>query len=283
MKKDYNREVMSDMQIDGSFVPPVRSSTTKTTTKPKISAIGSQKRTISTGSKTGAKSGTTTKSNKTASSKSQSSKETKAGVKGEVDGAEDKKIRTKLLNAQSEIDDLEKLNEENIKSYRFKSKRNKVLIVILSVLLALSIAIIVTYAVITRLKTNCNMYIHGEVDAVFIINGEEIDEFRTPANLQGNSILELNIEVKILTNAAYKISFKPECYQKGVLMQNTLIYEHNTSLFYEGADGYYYSKHPIQGGQTIRLCGGVILDRDYEETLNVDVFKMDFRVYFEKA
>lgn len=266
MKKDYNREVMSDMQVDGSFTPSTRTTQPqKTTTKPKINVIGTQKRTTSTSSKSGAK------------------QTTKQSPKNQTTSSSNSKIRTKLVGDKSQIEDLEKLNEENIKGYRFKAKRNKVVIVILSILLVIAIGTIIAYTVITRLKTNCNMFIHGDVQAVFIIDGEELQEFRTPANLQGNSILQLDIKVDIKTNAKYNVWFKPECYQKGVLMNNTLIYEHNTDLFYEGQDGAYYSKQPIQGGQIIYLCGGVILDRDYEATLNVDIFKMDFHVYFEKV
>ena len=59
-------------------------------------------------------------------------------------------------------------------------------------------------------------------------------------------------------------------------MENTLIYEPNFELFYEGGDGYYYSKNPIEGNQTIYICGGVILDSEYESSLNVDNFRMEY-------
>ena len=66
-------------------------------------------------------------------------------------------------------------------------------------------------------------------------------------------------------------------------MKNTLVYEQNVQLFYEGGDGYYYSSAPIKGNQTIYLCGGIILDYEYEDSLNVYNFKLDFHVYFEKV
>ncbi len=302
MKKDYNRDVMSDMPVDSSsFAPSTKTTKTTTTTKPKISAIGTQKRTTSsktTTSKTSStsKAGTKSLTSKTTSTASKtgaktsttkktttSSKTTETISKTDQKATENKKLRTKLTNSSDEISDLEKLNEQNIKSYRFKSKRNKVIISLLSVLLVLSIATIATFLIVSRLKTNCHMYIHGDVSAVFIVDGQEMDEFRTPSNLQGNRIFNLNIDIRIETSAEYRIKFTPKVYQKGVLISNTLIYKHNRELFYDGGDGYYYSINTIQGNQTISLCEGVILDYYYENTLNVDNFKLDFHVYFEKV
>lgn len=286
MKKDYNRDVMSDMPVDASFTPSVQAKTEKktTTAKPKINAIGTQKRTTGTKtstSKTGTAKSTQAKSSskttKTSSKFTTQAKELEVETEGKK-----KKLRTQLTNSESELTDLEKLNEENIKSYRFKSKRNRVVIVILSVLLVITIATVATFLIVSRLKTNCNFYIHGDVSASFIIDGIEMDEFRTPSNLQGNRTYKLDIKVRIDSNASYKIRFVPECYQKGVLMENTLVYEYNTDLFYEGVDGY-YSINPIQGGQTITLCGGIILDYYYENSLTADNFKLDFHVYFEKV
>lgn len=282
MKKDYNRDVVSDMPIEASFTSSVSKSTQNKTTKPKINAIGSQKKTSSSASKTSKTSNGTSKTSKTSStSASKTSKTTKTSAQDE--NVASKKLRTKLTNSENDITDLEKLNEENLKTFRFKNKREKVIIAVLSVLLIVAIVTIVSISLITRLKENCNFRIYGDVNAEFVINGEEMDEFRSPSNLQGNRIFEFDVDVKIKSGGYYYIKFIPLCYQKGVLMKNTLVYEQNINLFYEGGDGYYYSLSPIEGGQTIRLCSGVILDYDYEETLNVDNFKMDFCVYFEKV
>ena len=292
MKKDYNRDVMSDMPVDSSFMPSTKTtkSTTTKTTKPKISAIGTQKRTTSNKAtiKTSSSKTSTTKTGGSKSAETKSVSTTKKSTaasssKTAQKSSENKKLRTKLTSSTDEISDLEKLNEQNIKSYRFKSKRNKVIISLLSVLLVISIVTIVTFLIVSRLKTNCHMFIHGDVSAEFIVDGQEMDEFRTPSNLQGNSILNLDIDIRINTNAEYRIKFTPKVYQKGVLLSNTLIYKHNSELFYDGGDGFYYSINPIQGNQTISLCEGVILDYDYRQTLNVDNFKLDFHVYFEKV
>lgn len=278
MKKDYNRDVMSDMPMESSFVAPVKQtkSTTKSaTTKPKINAIGTQKRTTKTS--VSSKTSSTGKSRTGTSSKSAGAKSN--NKEQTVQTSESKKLRTKLTNKDSDFSDLEKLNEANLKTYRFKSKRNRVIIVVLSFLLVLSILALVILLTISKLKSNCYLYVHGNADAVCIVNGQEMEKFRTPSNLQGNSILEVDIDLQINSNGLYDIKFTPMCYQKGVLLQNTLIYEHNTELFRYGDDGYYYSIRPIRGGQIIDLCGGIILDYEYKDSLNADNFLLEFNVY----
>lgn len=249
MKKDYNRATMTDLPMDDSLNPiePSKRKSTSTTKKPKINTIGTKK-TSSTSKKL------TTSTTKKTSSK----------------------------NTKEELSDLEKLNEENLKSYRFKSRRNRVVIILLSLLLIISIASIATYLAITRLKTNCNMHIHGEVKAVHLVDGKEMQEFRGPSNLQGNRVLRLDIDLKLEEGGTFNIKFKVECYQKGDLMENTLIYEPNLSLFAEDGDGIYYSKNPIGGNQVISLCDGIILDYFYEDTLHNDIFRMDFHTYIER-
>lgn len=247
--KDYNRNIKSDMPMDQSFAPNVRSKTTQTKAKPKINAIG------------------------------------KKSTKKPSTNNDKEKLKSKLKIDSIEVADLEKLNEENIKNLRFRNKRNKVIIAILTAILIISIAVIVIYMVVSQLEMNCKMYIHGNAEAVYHVNGEELKEFRTPANLQGNRVLKLDIDVKIngLDTAYYNVKFNVKTYQRNRQMDNTLIYKPNFELFEENQDGSYSSVVPIRGNQIINICEGIVLDRDYENTLNVDNFKMEFNVYFEKV
>ena len=252
MKKTYNRATMIDMPIDDSINPSVEQvKTKKPTTSAKIKTIGKK---------------STTNSNKNSSKSSAASKSKKSNSNKNV----------------GEIEDLEKINEENIRNYQFRSKRNKVVIAVLSVLLVIAIAVVATYLIIERLRTNCFFHTHG-AEAVYVIDGMEVDKFRAPANLQGNRIYRLDINVKIESGGFYNIRFTARCFQNGTLLKNTLIYEHNTDLFVDGGDGYYYSKNPINGYQTIHLCGGIIIDYYYQETLNVNNFRLDFHTYLEKV
>lgn len=270
MAKKYNNATTSDMPVDSSDASVEQVKPKKSPApKPKINAIGksTQAKTKSTAF---AKSKSQTKSTSTKSNKTQQSAQV------------DKKLRTKLTNSQEEINDLEKLNEENLHNYRLKNKRNKVIIVLLSVMLAIAIAAIAIYIAITKLETNCNMYVHG-VEATYIIEGEEMNKFRTPSNLQGNRVLRFEVDLKIKDDGKYNVVIDPKCYEHGKLIDNTLLYEHNASLFYQGGDGKFYSVEPISGKQTIEVCKGIIIDYNYEDTLNVDNFRLDFHMYFEKV
>ena len=251
MKRGYNRNEMSDIPLDASFdaSTSVKTSTSKTTTKPKINAIG---------------------------------KKANSGIKNKTTKTETTSKKSKTDEKSKEaLNDLERLNEENFRGFETKSKRNKVVIVLLVIAIISAIAVISVYLAITKLKTNCTMYVYG-ANASYVINGEELSEFRAPSNLRGNSIFEIDIDLKIESSGTYNIKFKPECYQNGNLIENTLIYEANLELFYEGVDGYYYSKAPIDGNQKIDLCGGIILDYNYKDTLTIENFQMKFHTYLEE-
>lgn len=256
MKKEYNRATMSDMPMEDSLNPSVtRVTTEKKTVKPKINAIGKKA---------------------TAATKAKSTK---------TDNKQGSKPKTKLVSKSENLQDLEKLNEDNIKTYSVRSKRSKVVIVLLSVMLVIAIAVIAVYISITKLKTNCTMYLHGNVSATILVDGMELEEFRAPSNLQGNRVLRLDIKLKIEESGSFNIKFIPKCYQKGVLLENTLAYIDNypDNQFMEGGDGYYYSEEAIEGNQTISLCSGIVLDYFYEDSLNIDNFKMEFHIYIEKV
>lgn len=267
MKKSYNQMTTNDMPVDSSFTPKVERTVEKTPAKPKITARGTQK-----GASQPANNKTNSSKGKATTAKTQSSKAKSDAAKSKVSEG---------------LSDLEQLNDENIKSYRFKSRRNRVVIITLVVLLVITIAAIAVFMVVSRLETNCSFHAHG-ADASFVIDGEEMSRFRAPGNLQGNARLEIDVDLKIEEAGMYEIKFVALCYQKGELMENTLIYEKG-DLFYEGAlhnhenDPYYYSKQPIAGNQTIRLCGGVIFDYRYRDSLNINNFRMEFHVYLEKV
>ena len=258
MRKDYNKITTSDIPLDASFAPSVAEKPKpKTTTKPKINAIGK-----STANKV----------------KQQTSK---TSTKPKKPTEENKVSKTKITSKTADLSDLEKMNEENLKSFRFKSKRNKVVIVLLSIMLAISITVIAVYMVVSKLETNCNMYVHDGVNATFYVEGHEMDKFRTPADLQAGRTLMLDIKLKIKESGRFKISFTVQTYHKGVLMPNRGVFEHG-ALFDDGLDGYYYSSGIIEGNQTIHLCNGIVIDEMYESSLNANNFRLDFHVYFQR-
>ncbi len=250
MKKEYNRNTMSDMPMDYSFNPSVEKFKTKTIKeKQKINAIG-----------------------KKANGASKNNTDKKAKIKN----------KEPINQAKTELgEDLEKLNEENIKTYRYKSKRNKVVIILLAVALAIAITTVGVYIAISKLETNCNMIVSG-ANAKVYVGGKELKEFRAPSNLQNDSVLILNIQLKIEEEGEFEISFSPKCYQKGVLLSNTNVYGLNHDLFYEKGDGTWCSRASISGNQLIDLCVGITLDY-YAVGLNVDNFRLDFYINLQKV
>ena len=251
MRNTYNRNTTSDMPMDASFNSSVEEfDEQKRLAKQKINAIG---------------------------------KKAKNKLKpNEIEEFYTYKLNREESRYESGLQDLEKLNEENLQNYRFKHRRNKVIIILLSVFLVIAIAAVAVYLVFTKLQTNCNMYVYG-ANASYIVNDMEIDEFRAPAGVQGNRILKLDIKLKIKEKGDFNIKFIPKCYKKGVRLNNILIYDCNFDLFYEGGDGYWYSNDNIKGKQTITLCAGIILDGDYDGKLDVDNFRLDFYTYLEKV
>lgn len=260
MKKVYNKFTTSDIPLDASLeVPPATASKLKSTTKkPTINAIGS-------------------KAKAQVNSRGVGKKPTQTLVKK---GS----VRKKLSKYSSDLQDLEKLNEENIKTHSFRSKRNQVIVVLLSILLAIAITFIVVYMMISKVENNCFIYINGNAEAVCLVNNQEISEFRSPANIQGECILELNVDLKIKTAGNYKVKFSVSCYNGESLLKNVVVYEPNTteSGFTYKTDGYYHTKSELAGDTTINLCKGVALN-EIGVGLYDDEFKLEIHIFIEKV
>lgn len=190
-------------------------------------------------------------------------------------------VKVKLKSTNADLKEIEKINENNLMNFSTRSKRNKVIVIVLSVLLALSIVGFVIYGVLSRLENNCFLTVHGTADAVFVVEGKEIDKLRTPANVTGDRNWEVDILVKIRSAGTYDVKFKIEAYQNGELMTNTLAHNENSALFQYDNDGYYYGIKKIEGEQTIQLCKGVKFDSQYEGSLNVDNLKIKIDIYIE--
>ena len=194
-----------------------------------------------------------------------------------------RELKTRLKSENVDLQELEELNELNIRNYRHRSRRNRVIIITLVILLLITMISIGIYAGMVYLQNNCFLYTHGDCRASYIVDGMELKRFRTPNNLQGNRVLRADFDIKLESSGSYDVRFTIEVYQSDKLLNNILIYEPNKDLFYDGHDGYFYSRAPISGRQTIDLCLGVILDIEYEDTLNVDNFRLEFHTYFDRA
>lgn len=194
-----------------------------------------------------------------------------------------KKSRYGVNKYAEGLQDLESFHEDTLHNKKYKSRRNAVIIILLSVLLAAAIAMVSTYVVITKLETNCFMHVSG-ANAIYIIDGKKLNEFRAPSGIEGNKILELEIKLKIKEFGKYKIKYTVKSFMGDKELNNVWITGYDGELIDEGKDGYYYSKEGIEikGGQTILLGRGIVLDDSYGGNLNSKNFRLDFYTYLEK-
>ncbi len=184
------------------------------------------------------------------------------------------KKKTVLTSTSIDMDDLVLLNEQNIRQYRFRSRRNKVIISVLIVLLVATVTAISIYATVTRLENNCWLYVEG-ARAEYIVDGKERDRFRTPQSVTGNKSYVLDVDLKI-RSGSYNVKFKVEIFQDELLLENTLL-DYDQDYFRKGNDGYYYSIEEMSG--QFGLFDQVIIDPAYEDTLTIANFRMEVHTY----
>ncbi|MFQ6752267.1 MAG: hypothetical protein ACLRFL_01710 [Clostridia bacterium] len=275
MKNDFNKATKTDMPLDE--VNTTRSSSTPkkttTTTKPKITKIGGDTKSSTKKSSSGTIKTTTTKTTtKTTITKTVTKSPPKTVVKSPA--------KSKLKDNSISNKDLEKMNEEKVQSHSFRGTRNRVIIIALSVLLIISILAIVLYSLTLESDANCFLYLNksSDIKATYIINNEEMTEFRTPSNFRGGTIFQVDIDLKISSSGRYKISYYFECYVAGNLMKNVLVYQPNYDLFYpDTSTNSYYTLNPVNGNQTISLSDGVVIDSAYANM--VDPYNFTLKLY----
>ena len=193
-------------------------------------------------------------------------------------------LKTKLNSDSVELMELEELSEQGIKNYRSRNTRNKALIAVLAILLLISVVTISILLVTTFFQNNAFLYVHGGVDAVYVVDGKEIDKFRTPTEIQGNRCLDIDILVKLRQKGTYTVKYAIEVYQGETRLQNVIARNYD-KRFTEEENGIYSSDSPIEFdyNDTITICDGILLDAQYEDTLNIDNFRMEIHIYFERV
>lgn len=193
------------------------------------------------------------------------------------------KIKQRLKSTNISMDDLETINEQNLKQYRSRVTRNKFLIITLVVLLIAAVATFAIVLSINKMVNNCEVIIHGNVSADVIVDGQKMDKFRTPIGVQGNRVYMIDTDIDINSSGNFDVYFTIDVYQSGVKLKNTFAYEYDHELFHADGTGKYVSNSAIAGGQTINLFNGVVLDNAYENTLTTDNFSMKINVYFTRV
>lgn len=251
MKKVYSEADKTDMSMEN-----VKKTTTKTTT---AKSTGTQKAKISVIS-----SKNSSKSKKSSTSKSN--------------------LRSRLKSDSVDMVDLEKLNEENLKSRGFRGRRNQFIIIILSILLAISIAVIAIFISVSKIENNCFLRVSGDASATYIVDGKEMSEFRAPAAIQGYRVLKLDVDLKIESGDSYIVEFVVEVYQGSLMLGGVQLTGVNTNVFAVAPDGVTYrSMKPVSGNQVLQLFTGIAIESQYETTLNESNFKLEVNSNLKRA
>ena len=255
MKKVYSEADKTDMSMEN-----VKKTTTKTTT---AKSTGTQKAKISVIS-----SKNSSKSKKSSTSKN----------------ANKSNLRSRLKSDSVDMVDLEKLNEENLKSRGFRGRRNQFIIIILSILLAISIAVIAVFISVSRIENNCFLRVSGDASATYIVDGKEMSEFRAPAAIQGYRVLKLDVDLKIESGDSYIVEFVVEVYQGSLMLGGVQLTGVNTNVFALAPDGVTYrSMKPVSGNQVLQLFTGIAIESQYEKTLNESNFKLEVNSNLKRA
>jgi len=197
---------------------------------------------------------------------------------------ENSSLRSRLKSDSLDMMDLEKLNEENLKTRSFRGRRNRFVIILLSVLLAVAIAAVAIIFARSKIDYNCHLKINGNVSANYIVDGREMNEFRVPATIQGNRVLMLDTKINIESSGEYMVQFVVEVYQGSLLLagvQLTGVDHYNFELSQDGKT--FKSRAPISGNQTIALFNGIAIDNDYEATLNDGNFRLEVITSFTRV
>ena len=253
MKKiDYNQFTKSDLPLDTYFQSPETARYRNfSSAKPKITAIG-----------------------KSTSDKVKNHQRLKSN-KSKLDVS----VPLETMNEA----ELEKLNDDTIKNYSYRARRNRTIIIILIILLSLSLLAFGVFFAVTELGANCYINVHGNIDCSTYVDGQKLSSFRTPTNVQGNRIFEFNTDLEINAQGSFKVSYTLKVYQNNVLLENTQVIKQNSNFVYNATTKRYESQENISGGKRVDLLEGVTLDWEYEKSLNVNNFKLELNIYIIRA
>lgn len=183
------------------------------------------------------------------------------------------------------LGELEDIQEKSIKKTQFRTKRNRVTIIVLSCLLAVSICVLVALLVLSYLSHNTFLHVHG-CRADYYVNGVEKNMFRTPIGLTGDRTLKVDVDIEIKSSGLYNVRFVVLVFKDGEKLEGTRvapIYGNEESLFKDTGNHYeFVSIDEIRGRQTIHLFEGISIDDQYENTLNSDNIRIEVHTYFNR-
>ena len=289
-KKFLEKEIVSGSSLDLLSGSTPKVSELKKNSNQSFGSSGSGKSTKKGESKTSTKSKKVEeveekKSTKKTSVKSEfksenNDKEEKATRKESAGTKSQPKKNKNVISEAEDLEDLEKINEEGLKNSATRGKRNQFVIVILALLLVLTLTFVIVFMVMQNVKTNCSLNLHGGVSAEYVVDGEEKSELRIRLDLQSNTILLIDLNLKIKESGSFKVKYKIKCLFKGEEMKDFKVYEPDRDLF-TLEDGYFVTKEPVSG--TFALCDGIVINDEFGSDFNGYDFSMVVDTYIERA
>ncbi|MBE7076606.1 MAG: hypothetical protein E7374_01795 [Clostridiales bacterium] len=249
MRKRYNSATTDDVYIKATKATSPQSKARKS---PKIEVISRRKK---------------TDLSKTADSKTKQSKTAKT----------------------KELKELERLNEENIAKYSARSKRNSVIIGILLILIGLCIAYNIVYFTVILKKSNCFIETvpSTKENVTFYIGGKKLDAWRTPASFKSGTIYTFNADIKINADGEYIVKYNVDLYSGKTKIKDFYVHEPNIDVFSLNKNltstKQYVSRTAVNGGEVLRMCNGIRIDRDFSKKLSPNTFKMKITIELEKV
>lgn len=178
------------------------------------------------------------------------------------------------------VNDIDKINEERINQNATKRNRNVFIIILLIILLMLILGSAVIVLKIYQPNPNCFISISGDCRAESLVNSEPMTEFRSTSEVAGGSIYVIDIDLRLLEEGEYNISFTVNCYVSGNRLEDVKLLPEEIDETLDGEGKYHIAN--VSGNSTINLFNEVYLSGVGERYLNVNNFKMEIKIYIEK-
>lgn len=194
------------------------------------------------------------------------------------------------------VEDLESINEENVKKQTFRTRRNRLIIAILIILLLLTVGGFAIFYFFAKQENNAFLYVHGDIDASYYLDNEKLEKFRTTPDMRGNAIFHFSkkaiidapqeeryLQLKIEESGNFKIKFKIDVYQNDVKLDNVAIVEWGELFKTEGEYCVTRYSSGVSGGKLIKLCIGFdARNIDDNNPLNENNCRIEVHTYIER-
>lgn len=156
--------------------------------------------------------------------------------------------------------DVETIQDANKQKFETKTKRNNVVILILSLLLVASL-IYLALAILnyrnSKREPNCQYLVHGDAEAEWIVEGKNDTKFTLRQGLATNMVYLLNSSINIKTTQTVMLSIEINVLIEDEPYMIWGLYEGNSNLIRVENSNEFVYETTIAGGGTIALFKGI--------------------------